>query len=228
MKSLKKVPKQLPDMIWDPFLKYGIVRTVQQWRHDLLREAIDSTLAETQYSASLKHSLNAALALDASTQKLCVKFKSGANAELDLLLDGSNLLLNDKWLDFDRSHDGMPCWYSKLASLKDSTSQGFFCSHVVMDLYEMVLTELRHKGDTNESTLANSHGSLRRTVSENLHEMPSMIQIVQGERSGEIEVSWACLHGHLATRLGVDLKFRVTLHRESKCSAKRKDLLVPG
>jgi hypothetical protein len=176
----------------------------------------------------VKHSLKAALALDASTRKLFLKFKSGANAELDLLLDGSNLLINDKWLDFDKSHDGMPCWYSKLASSKDSISQGFFCSHVVIDLYEMILTELRHKGDTNRSTLANSHGSLRRRVSESLHEMPSMIQIVQGKRSGEIEVSWACLHGHLATHLGVDLKFRVTLHRESKCSAKRKDCLVPG
>jgi hypothetical protein len=198
MKSLKKVPKQLPDMIWDPLLEYGIVRTVQQWRHHLLRKAIDSALPETQYSASLKHSLKAALALDASTQNLSVKFKSGANAELDLLLDGSNILINDKWLDFDRSHDGMPCWYSKLTSLKDSASQGFFCSHVVIDLYEMVLTELRHKEDPNQSTLENSHGSLRRRVSESLREMPSMIQIVQGEISGEIEVSWACLNGHLA------------------------------
>jgi hypothetical protein len=135
----------------------------------LLRNAIDSALEDTPFSIKVKCLLKAALALDVRTRDLELKFKSGTNAELDLLFKGSKILVNKKWLDFYSSYDGMPCWLSRRVSLKEVNADSFFCNHVVNDLYELVLAELRHRRYRDYNNSTQLYGSLRLRVSENLY-----------------------------------------------------------
>ncbi|KAH9206337.1 hypothetical protein DL95DRAFT_266133, partial [Leptodontidium sp. 2 PMI_412] len=104
-RSLKKEPKQLPRRLWDPLKRFNLIRTPQEQRRYLLRNAVDSALEDTPFSVGVKCSLRAALALDASTRDLELRFKSSTDTELDLLLEGSEILVNEKWLDFYSSHD---------------------------------------------------------------------------------------------------------------------------
>jgi hypothetical protein len=73
----------------------------------LLRNAVDFVLKDTPFFIRVKCLLKAALALDARTRDLELRFKSGTNAKLDLLLKGSKILVNKKWLNFYSSHDRM-------------------------------------------------------------------------------------------------------------------------
>jgi hypothetical protein len=192
----------------------------------LLRNAVDSALEDTPFSIGVKCLLKAALALDVRTRDLELRFKSGTNAELDLLLEGSEILVNEKWLDFYSSHDGMPCWLSRRVSSKEVNADSFFCNHVVNDLYELVLAELRHGRYRDHNNSTQSYGSLRLRVSENLHQMPRMVEAWQGDRAGEIEVSWTDLQGGLVAKFdGLNADFQVILHCQSTCSDKRAELV---
>ena len=55
-----------------------------------------------------------------------------------------------------------------------------------------------------------------------------MIDIVHGDNDGEILVSWTDPESSLLSKLHhLNVKCRVTLHRESTCSQKRFDLVGP-
>jgi hypothetical protein len=190
---------------------------------------VDSALEDTPFSIGVKHSLMAALTLDERTRDFELRFKSGANAELVLLLEGSKILVNEKWLDFHSSHDGMPYGFWRQVSSKEVNTGGFFCNHVVNDLYELVLAELGHEEPRDHNNPRQSHGCMRLGVSENLHQMPRMIEARPGDLFGEIEVSWEDLQGSLAAKFdGLNTDFRVTLHRQSKCSDKRANRVRPS
>jgi hypothetical protein len=226
---LKKEPKQLPRRLWDPLARFDLVRTPQEQRRHLLRNAVESTPKNTPFSIGVERSLKAALELDVRTRELGLRFKSGANAELVLLLEGSDILVNEKWMDFHSSHDGMPCWLSRRVSSKEVNTDSFFCNHIVNDLYELVLAELRHGGYGDHKNLAQPHSSLRLRVSENLHQMPQMIEARPGDLPGEIIVSWTDLQGGLAAKFnGLNTEFRVTLHRQSTCHDKKAELVGPS
>ena len=170
----------------------------------------------------------AALSMDGRIPRLEIVFKSRATAELDLLLEGSQLLVNDKWLDFHASHNDAPCGLSRVAAALNTNIDTFSCDHVIMGLYDLFLLELIKDRDSDQNALRERDSSLRLGVSENLRQMPRMIQIARGDHAGEISVTWTDSEcGLLAKLHQLDLKCRVTLHRESTCSHKRFDLVVP-
>jgi hypothetical protein len=171
----------------------------------------------------------AALALDPRTKDFKLVFKSGDKVELDLLLDGNTLQINEKWLDFQASHETTPCRLSRLAATKESVLDYFSCDHIVADLYKLVLEELERNNRFKASKELESKSSLIQRVGENLRQMPLMVKSKLGDEAGEIEVSWMDLEGDLLSRIyQLDPKCRVTMHRERTCSAKRSVLLCQG
>lgn len=221
-RSLRKKPKQLSQSLWTPLQKYGLLRAPQQQQRHLLKTAADSRREETRYSKSVKWSLTAALALSEGTENLTLRFKSGATADLDLLLVDDILLINDKWLDFQQSHENAPCWLSRQPIGQVDT---FSCLHVVTHLHDLVLLELTKSPDTNTGRTVAMDPSLSLKVHESLRQMPLMVTTVLTGRAGELKVSWSDSDHNLASVHGLDPKCRVTLHRESTCSLKRFDPL---
>lgn len=175
----------------------------------------------------VKRALRASLCLDTRTKDLELVFKDGTAAELDLLLDGMKLMINEKWLDFDASHENVPCWLSRLSSTAGFSGDTFSCDHVITDLYDMVLMEV-DKDRREKHGAVEEDGLLRLRLVENLRQMPRVIETAPGCNPGEIDVTWMDSEGDLAARLhGLDVKYRVTLHRERTCAQKRFDLVTP-
>jgi hypothetical protein len=187
-----------------------------------LHNASPSDLEQTPYSEALTRSLKAMLALDERTKDFAIIFKSGEKADLDLLLQGSSLLINDKWLDFERSHLRAPCWLSRY----EVTRHEMPCDHIITRLYYLILRELEKSPASQIDKPAESNGTLKLKMSDSLRQMPRMIEIIQGEKPGELVITWTMLERDLVFKMyGFDLRCRVTLHRESNCSEKKADVL---
>lgn len=184
-------------------------------------------MKETLYSLGVRRALSAALAVDNRTRELSLTFRSGYTAGLDLLIDGSNLLIHERCLDFYGSHDTNPCRLASMASTHEVKIETFSCDHIVMDLYELILDELTKEPGSNSGEAMPSRSSLYLQVSESMMEMPRKVEIAQGPKTGEIEVSWVDFASDIASRLhGLNIKGRVILHRERTCPNKRFELLA--
>jgi hypothetical protein len=92
--------------------KYGLLRTPQEQQIHLFLKAPEAPGDGTIYSLGLERALRAALVLDARTKSLKVVFKAAGKTQLNLLLSGTNLEINEKWLDFQAGHEKTPCWLS--------------------------------------------------------------------------------------------------------------------
>ncbi|KAG4441520.1 hypothetical protein IFR05_002977 [Cadophora sp. M221] len=229
--SLKKKPEQLSNLIWTPLRTYGLVRTPREQQSYLLHQAPLTQSRTTPYSSGMERALRAALALDARTRDLELAFKSGVKTDLDLRVYGLSLEINDKWLSFTDGHRLAPCWLSRQVNREHSDSDHFSCDHIVTDLYELVLHELKRTPRVSFDKPLESDSFLYQRVCENLRQMPIMVKSKAGNSSKTIEVSWTDLEGDMLSRLyRLDPKCRVTLHRERTCSGRREDLLlsVPG
>lgn len=228
-KSLKKEPVQLPYCIWEPLRRFKHVRSPQEQRYRLLHNAPVAAGRSTVYASMVKRALQAALCLDPRTQSLDLIFKDGAAAELDLLLEGSRLMINEKWLDFHASHEETPCWLSRLSSIEGFNHENFSCDHIITELYDLVLMELDKRRTEQEKTIFETEGLLRLKLIENLRQMPRLVKTAPGSSSGEIDVTWMYVESDLVAKLhGLDVKCRVMLHRQSTCATARYDLVAPN
>jgi hypothetical protein len=222
---LKKEPAPLSRPIWQKLRSYGLVRTPQERREYLLCNAPNSVKETTAYSSGVARALRGVLALDDRTRNLEVVFKSGVEAELDLLLHGWRVLINDKWLDFHASHDSGGCDLSVEASHQHVHIDTFDCGHIT-ELYDSLVAELSRYQQRDRKLSAEASSALRRRAAEKIRQTPSRVSVAQGEKSGEIVVSWTepesdrVWKNHRLLRKG-----RVTLHRESKCSHSKNEIL---
>lgn len=226
-RSLKKTPQQLVGPIWDILRKYHLVRTPQEQQERLLKNAPEAVDNGTPYSKSVKRALRAALRLDPRTRLLRLSFRSGAKAELDLLLCGPILNINEKWLDFHASHEKTPCCLSRTAPPEAYNTDRFSCHHVVLRLHKLVLEELARRTDKQHGGSTETDDSLHQRVRENLSQMPIMVEANARVQPGEIEVSWTDLD-FVSKLHGLNSQCRVIVHRESTCSHVRDDLLTPS
>jgi hypothetical protein len=176
---------------------------------------------DTTYAKAMKRALNAALALDNSTSKLKVVFKCGDRVDLDLLIDGSNLVINDKWLNFDAIHVKHPCWISQLGR----TNEDFLCDHVITHLYHLILRQFKIADNERDGELE-IRTALRIKVAENIRQMPRVVEVRRSPNPGQLVVSWTLLESNKIYRhYGLSLKYQVILHRKSTCSDRAEDVL---
>jgi hypothetical protein len=220
---------QLLPPIWIPLQKFGLFWTPQNQQIRLFRNAPEVTDKGTIYPTGLKRALNAVLALDARTNGLKPVFKAVDETQLALLLSGSRIEINETWLDFRASHEKYPCWLSRRAHVDESIMDQFSCDHIVIELYKLVLEELKRHPGLRQGQSSESDRSLCQRVCESLRQMPMMVAASLGRQPGEIQVSWTDLEGDLISKIcRLDPQCRITLHRESTCSSRRDDLLAPS
>ncbi|KUJ10063.1 uncharacterized protein LY89DRAFT_656679, partial [Mollisia scopiformis] len=133
--------------------------------------------------------------------------------------------MNDKWLDFQRSHGRNKCPLASEHKPGQSWDDYFECDHIVTDLYREVLEEIKRHPELVEDEVAAVDDSLHLKVCGSLRHMPIMITTEQMSDPGAIEVKWFDLDHDVFKVNGVDPLCRVVLHRESTCSARRDELL---
>ena len=206
------------------------MRTAQEERVHLFKCSPQSVAEETPYSANVKRCLSAALALNDETEDLKLIFKSGDTTELDLLLedDSRQLLIYEKWLDYQASHRQVACQISRLKSVEQRWERdAFCCDYVIETLHDLVLEELSEYTEEEPAEFIEKNRSLSLRISESLRKMLRMVQISPGSELGEIEVSWTDNESNMISKLhGSKMKCQITLHRVSTCSDSRFELLM--
>jgi hypothetical protein len=193
----------------------------------LLQNAIETDFHKTPYAEEVERALRSVLALDSRTRDLRLDFRSGTSAELDILLQGSNLVINDKWLDFHASHDKSFCSLFLEATAEQITIDRFSCGHIIKNLYDLILVELSKGSSTQENRSSDTAEHLRQMVREKIDQMPCMVEVIQADLAGVLEVSWVHAESEKISKLHhLELKGRVTMHRESTCADKKSELLA--
>jgi hypothetical protein len=94
------------------------VRTPEEHRHHLLHNAPIVEPTDTPYTQGVRRALSGALALDPITADIKLGFKSGVRADLDLLIEGPNIFINDKCLGFQASNRNLLVGYLRRALRK--------------------------------------------------------------------------------------------------------------
>ena len=193
-----------------------------------MQNALETDFHKTPYAEEVERALRSVLALDSRTRDLRLDFRSGTSAELDILLLGCNLVINDKWLDFHASHDKSLCSLFLEATAEQINIDRFSCSHIIKNLYDLVLVELS-KGSSTQENRSSDAEHLRQMVREKIDQMPCMVEVIQGNSAGVLEVSWVHAESERISKLHhLELKGRVTMHRESTCAEKKSELLASG
>ena len=226
-KSLQKKPAPLKKATWLCLRRFSLIRTPEEQRYSLLRNARKTSRPRNPYSDDVERVLLSVLALDARTRALRLDFRSGDDAELDILLQGPDLLINDKWLDFYASHEGSSCSLFLEAAAQQAAIKRFSCTHIIKSLYDSVLVELSNGTNAEQKRSSYTGDYLRQLASEKIDQMPCMVEVSQGEAVGVLEVSWVHAESEKISRLhNLDLKGRITMHRMSTCADKRLKLLT--
>lgn len=232
--SLKKVPILLQSRLWKPLTRYKIAQTPPGYRKKIMFNSEIATVLETAYCKSLIRTLRAALALDKRTKSFELVFKRAGTVGLDLYLDleNSQLLLHEKWMDFERSHaeSSQDCILAHMRHPGDDTPiEIFSCDHIIIDISNQVLQELEREKASKESPEDQRVNPLPVQVNECLKNMAREIQAGPGPKEAEIFVSWEDNEAGKLFRLHkMELVCCVTLHRESTCSDKRLELIARG
>jgi len=170
------------------------------------------------------------LALDSRTRNLKLVFRSGAEAELDLLLNGSDLLVNDKWLDFQRSHQFGGCELMSEAFNQHVDIDSFDYGHIITELYDLILVELSSLPRQPSVDALHADGLWRRKVGERIRQTPYRVEIsTQGCSRGELRISWTEFESERVwKKYGLVRKGQVTLHREKTCFEKKDEFICQG
>ncbi|KAE9373627.1 hypothetical protein N431DRAFT_557673 [Stipitochalara longipes BDJ] len=226
---LKKEPAPLKSELWKTLRCSGILQTPQERREQVLCNSPVSLREESAYSRGMKRTLMRVSALDSKTRHLEITFKSGADADLDLLIHDSSLLINDKWLDFKSSHECRDCDLSLEASTHKVDIDTFDCGHIITELYGALVADLARNQQGKYKLSSEDSASLLRRAGEKIRQIPSRVSIAQGANAGEIVVYWTDSESdRIFKNHGIIRQGRITLHRESTCSILKAEILSSG
>jgi hypothetical protein len=131
-----------------------------------------------------------------------------------MILHGSRLLINDKWLDFSSSHATLGCQLYHKDSQEELGNETFSCDHVVTELYNLIILEMKNAEDKD--------GRLHLKLDENIRQMPRKVACFPEALPCTITVCWEQPESESDWRLhGIKREGQVVLHRESTCANKK-------
>jgi len=153
-----------------------------------------------------------------------VEFVKGGETEIDLLFrKEENLLrIHEKWINFQNIHEVASCEIFRLTRERPGEMEAFLCDHVVEDLFELALDDIRGPLDLDHAECV----VIRRVARERIRQMPRLIKVSTTGLDNELEVSWIGNEsGIVSLKYGADIRYHVTLHKVSTCGLKKDELL---
>lgn len=223
-KKLNGYPISLPGNTWKPLHNFGFLRTPEEHCHHLLLKAPGYNDKVTQYAIETMRLLRMGMSLSSRTRNYEFVFKKVSLSGLDLLRQDQQLLVDAKFLDFKEAHKSHPCRLTDKGIVSDSNP----CDHIIEHLYKLACQTVL-AGDTigDDATVKESNDKQEREFRESFKEMPRAVQLHESNQLGELIVEWIDTESERMFYLyKIELRCRVTLHRESSCADRRNDLLA--
>ena len=115
--DLKNRPEKLPKALWKILRKFSLARTPQEERIHLFENSETIVVNEDRFCVGVLRAFSASLSLDGRMEDIQVQLVKGGDTEIDLLFREHEKLLriHEKWVDFQRIHEGASCEVSRLA-----------------------------------------------------------------------------------------------------------------
>jgi hypothetical protein len=214
----------LPKALWQILRKFSLARTPQEERIHLFANSETIEINEDPFCVSILRALQASLSLDRRMEGIKVQFVKGGETEIDLLFRKEEKLLrvHETWIDFQRIHNAASCEVFRLTRERPIETEAFLCDHVVEDLFELALNDIRGPLELDQSECV----LLRRVARERIRQMPRLIKVSRTGLANELEVSWTGNEsGIVSKKYGGDIWYHVTLHKMSTCRLKKGELL---
>ena len=100
--------------------------------------------------------------------------------------------------------------------------EAFSCDHVVEDLFELTLNDIRGPLKLDQS----EYVTLQRVARERIQQIPRLIEVFRTGRANELAVSWTGNEsGVISKTYGANIWYHVILHNARTCCLKRSALL---
>ncbi|KAK0613267.1 hypothetical protein B0T14DRAFT_525935 [Immersiella caudata] len=228
--ALKKQPKKMDATLWKILWKHNLVRTPHEERCRIFQKS-EVIAVKGHFAESVLRLLSAAFQLHDLTVTICVV--SGGDTGVDLLCVGGGqngpplrLLVHEKWFNFTEAHVESDCDLSALSGLVgDNMSgpvNGFYCDHVVFDLFDMAIRDTRGPLQLNHQQIA----AIRRKFSTAVGQMPRRVQLSRSQDGAGLVVAWTPNEiAKIVAESQLNICYNIRLHKASSCAESRKDLV---
>ncbi|KAK0704306.1 hypothetical protein B0H67DRAFT_591072 [Lasiosphaeris hirsuta] len=229
--ALKKEPKKVYRILWRVLRRYSLVRTPHEERCRLFQLSEPAGVVGGFAQNGLRL-VRAAFLLHQKFLGITICVVRGGDTGIDVLYlrgegqgeEPSRLLIHEKWFNFTTSHEGADCELSALATWDGEHSSNpmgdFYCDHIVLDLFELVMRELRGplQFDHAEADAA------RRAFRKIIRQMPRSVEVSTTPRAGELQVTWTSSGmDKVAAKRGLIIQYHITLHQASSCHEQYSD-----
>lgn len=200
-------------------------------------------IPKTRFACEADRAFRALLAAEQHTQQIRIVYVSSESETTNAayLKERNTLYIHERWLDFNRAHNGSEC---AALCVSRASDEHFFCDHVVEELYKRIIALIWSPFEilaNVPSQQAEPLHVLLQRCRERLREMPRMIQThsIEGANNS-LRVSWDDGHSRAFSRIyGSRVQYMVVLHattclenhtalvhmKDSACDCPRK--LVP-
>ncbi|KAH8658185.1 hypothetical protein BX600DRAFT_514696 [Xylariales sp. PMI_506] len=223
--TIKEVPKSTPKHLWKHLIAHSLVRTPQAERIRLFGSSQEAQIPSTTFSNTIIRTLRSLFDIEEKLKGIQLRVVTGGETGIDLLnkINEQRLLIHEKWLDFEQSHQDTSCDFALLSRDRPPETDQFSCDHIVEDLIELCLKDIRRPLRLSHTKCA----SIRRVVRDCIPQMPRGIKI-SSTSAKELVVTWRGNEsGVVAENYKADILYYVILHKMSSCQ-KRFDERIHG
>lgn len=146
---------------------------------------------------------------------------------MDLLYEPEKQILrvHEKWLNFEDIHSTASCYLYRSATNQSITPETLFCDHIIEEIYAMALSDVMKDVDLRQNHAILVKRFLQNEVHDKLQQIPRGVNVNPTDNGGELEVLWLSNESPLVSKLLLDTKVHITLHRENTCFRERSNVL---
>ncbi|EXJ87166.1 hypothetical protein A1O3_04125 [Capronia epimyces CBS 606.96] len=223
-KDFKKTPMMLNKGFWKLLAKHALVRSPYKERAHRFSASTPIPVPGDIFAVNVARGLQGSFQLNPKLQNIRIEFVQAGETEIDLMYTANEnrLRIHEKWLDFERVHATSECEYYQLTHDHSVERPVFICDHVVLDLLEIALEEIR-------GPLGMSQGecvALRSKADKRVRQMPRLVNISASDAGDELCVSWVDSENTVLSEMfNADIMYQVELHSMTTCSEKCRDIV---
>ncbi|KAL1953003.1 hypothetical protein VTO42DRAFT_3774 [Malbranchea cinnamomea] len=217
VKNLKMIAEPLPKTLWNIFKFFDLARSPSEELQVIFSRAQEGKVKDCVFSRGVRRGLEACLLFDSKTTFVRPKFVDLGQVAAEGHYDyTTGLIIHDKWIDFKRIHDQLPCSLSLSKAVAVGEAQ--VCIHVIEELFALSLSVILPRfgqlfyGPSGINTLMQTRHHARYL----LEQMPQKVELSQTRYRGQLLVTWVDGESKAIPKKRTT-KFYVILHCEATC-----------
>lgn len=206
--SLNQNPFPLQEEMWNLLRMHQLCRTPAEELRHRFESAVPIQIPQDSFSKHVERMLRCLLLSFPAIETMEISFVDGAHLQIDAGFFTSKWRIHGKWLTHQGAHE-------RERAFCDEEAPGphdiFLCDHAVLELWDIMITQLVDTGDYPTISQAESH--LKSLGRARVSQMPRHVICTTTLAKGELRVTWQSGDSYQYK----DKQIRITLHSKSSC-----------